>query len=415
MAYVIRRLIHGQVLDALNDTRVVVVLGARQVGKSTLTKEIAAHDRPATAVSFDDSVSRAAAAADPEGFLAGFPGPVLFDEIQRVPDLLLSIKDAVDRDTSPGRFLLTGSANILTAPRIEEALAGRAEFITLWPFAQAEIHSQPSNFVDQLLTGTPPWISNAPVGRQAFVDVVSQGGYAEARQRTGARRRRWYGNYVRSLVERDLRDIADAHKLEYVPRLLRLIASQAANLFSPTTMADKLGLDKETVSTYTKLLETIFVVKRLQAWTPGLGSREIQKEKIYIVDSGLLAYLLGANETRIAEDDQVTGKIFENFVAMEIVRQRECAAIETNQYHYRRRADQVDVVLETLSGELVGIETKASATVDRHDYQGLAKLRDARFDDFIAGIVIYAGSMTKPLGDRLWAVPLSGLWLSSAG
>lgn len=410
MAYLIRRAVHELVLQALRDTRVVVVVGARQVGKSTLTLEIVSHEHPATAVSLDDSSVRTAAAADPEGFLAGFPGAVLVDEIQRVPDLLLAIKETVDRDETPGRFLVTGSANILTAPRIQEALTGRAELITLWPFSQSEIHDSHQNFVDQLLSGRPPWVKSAPVGREAFVDIVARGGYAEARERSGARRRSWYANYVRSLVERDLRDIADAHKLEYVPRLLRLIAAQAANLFAPTTLANRLQLNNDTVKSYTKLLETIFVVQRVQAWTPNLGRREIHKEKIYVVDSGLMAYLLGADERRIADDDQITGKILENFVAMEIARLRESAETEANQYHYRDRTDEVDVILETLSGEIAGVEVKAAATVNPSDYRGLVKLRDRRGDSFITGVVLYAGSSTKPLGDRLWAVPLSGLW-----
>ena len=410
MAYVIRRHVHELLVEALEATRVVVLLGARQTGKSTLSHEIVDRDVPADAVSLDDRALRDAAAADPAGFLAGFPDRVLIDEIQRVPDLLFAIKDAVDRDPSPGRFLLTGSANILTAPKIQEALTGRAEYITLWPFSQAEICGSDGAFVDQLFEGRPPWVKNAPVGREAFVDLVARGGYPEARGRDGLRRRRWYASYIRSIVERDLRDIADAHKLEHVPRLLRLIASQAANLFTPTAMSNKLQLDNDTIKTYTLLLETVFIVKRVQAWTPNIGNREVHKEKLYIVDSGLLAYLLGADEQRIATDPQVTGKILENFVAMEIARLREHAKIEANQYHYRRERDEIDVVLETTSGSIAGIEVKAAATIQTADYRALAKLRDARGERFTAGIVMYTGSSTIPLTDRIWGVPLSGLW-----
>lgn len=410
MAYLIRRHVHDLLLDALGDTRVVVLLGARQTGKSTLSQEIVARDHPADAVSLDNRALQEAAAADPAGFLAGFPGPVLIDEIQRVPDLLFAIKDAVDRDPTPGRFLLTGSANILTAPRIQEALTGRAEYITLWPFSQAEINSSEGTFVDQLLDGRPPWVKNAPVGRDAFVSIVARGGYPEAREREGTRRRRWYASYIRSIVERDLRDVADAHKLEYVPRLLRLIAAQAANLFAPTTMSDKLQLDNDTIKSYTLLLETVFIVKRIQAWTPSIGNREVHKEKVYIADSGLLAHLLGADEQRIATDSQVTGRILENFVAMEIARLCEHAKIETNQYHYRRDRDEIDVILETTSGNIAGVEVKASATIDVADYRALGKLRDARGERFSAGVVLYTGSSTIPLADRIWGVPISGLW-----
>ncbi|MGH9204167.1 MAG: ATP-binding protein, partial [Vicinamibacterales bacterium] len=363
---------------------------------------MAAHDHPADAITLDDRALREAATADPTGFLAGFRGPVLIDEIQRVPDLLFAIKDAVDRNPTPGRFLLTGSANILTAPRIQEALTGRAEYIALWPFSQAEINASDGTFVDQLLDGRPPWVTNAPVGRDAFVHIVARGGYPEARGREGRRRRRWFASYIRSIVERDLRDVADAHKLDYVPRLLRLLAAQAANLFEPTTMSDKLQLDNDTVKSYTLLLETVYIVKRIQAWTPNIGNREVHKAKLYIADSGLLAYLLGADEQRIATDSQVTGKILENFVAMEIARLREHATVETNQYHYRRDRDEIDVVLETTSGNIAGVEVKAAATIDAADVRALAKLRDARDDRFVAGVVMYTGSSTIPLADRIW-------------
>lgn len=407
---VIDRIAHPSILTALADTRVVAVLGARQVGKSTLTRRIATADRPMAVVNLDDATLRDAAASDPAGFLAGYGRPVLIDEVQRAPDLLLAIKEIVDADTTPGQFLLTGSANILTAPKIQDALTGRAEYVTLWPFAQAEIASASTNFVDRLLDADPPRVEAAPVGRDAFVDVIARGGYPEARARSDARRRTWYRDYITSLVERDLRDISDARRLHVVPRLLRLLASQAANLFNSNSIAGKLNIRYETVADYTQLLETIYIVRRVQAWTPGLGSREIQHEKVYIVDSGLMAYLLGADRTRIAEDVQITGKIIENFVAMEIARLAETSRLQPRQYHYRRRDHEVDVVLETPDGRIAGAEVKAAATVRTSDYKGLAKLRGARGDEFIAGVVFYTGARTIALTDRIWAVPICSLW-----
>lgn len=407
---VIDRIAHPSILTALADTRVVAVLGARQVGKSTLTRRIATADRPMAVVNLDDATLRDAAASDPAGFLAGYGRPVLIDEVQRAPDLLLAIKEIVDADTTPGQFLLTGSANILTAPKIQDALTGRAEYITLWPFAQAEIASASTNFVDRLLDADPPRVEAAPVGRDAFVDVIARGGYPEARARSDARRRTWYRDYITSLVERDLRDISDARRLHVVPKLLRLLAAQAANLFNSNSIAGKLNIRYETVADYTQLLETIYIVRRVQAWTPGLGSREIQHEKVYIVDSGLMAYLLGADRTRIAEDVQITGKILENFVAMEIARLAETSRLQPRQYHYRRRDHEVDVVLETPDGRIASAEVKAAATVRTSDYKGLAKLRGARGDEFIAGVVFYTGARTIALTDRIWAVPICSLW-----
>jgi predicted AAA+ superfamily ATPase len=403
---------HAQplVLEALADTRVVFVAGARQVGKSTLARAVARSGHPAQELSLDDRGTRETALADPEGFVAGLSGPVFIDEIQRAPDLLLAIKVAVDRDLTPGRFLLTGSANVLTARRVKDALTGRMETIPLWPLAQSEIHGSTANFVDALLAREPPRVTGATVGRGAFVALVAAGGYPEARVREGRRRARWFASYLDTTLDRDLREISDARKLDEVPRLLRLLASQAANVLSYRAIAAKLELTHDTVREYVGLLQTVFLVRLLPAWRPGIGAREVHAPKAYLVDSGLLAHLLGADERRIAADDQVTGKVLENFVVTEVLKHADWALTDTTAYHYRRREDEVDLVLESRTGELVAVEVKAAATVSRRDVRALEKLRDGSGERFRAGAVLCACAQTVPLGDRLWAIPLSGLW-----
>lgn len=399
------------VVEALADTRVVFLVGARQVGKSTLAEGIAENERPATAISLDNRAPREAAANDPEGFVAGLQTPVLIDEVQRAgPDLLLAIKDDVDRDTTPGRFLLTGSANVLTNRKVSDALTGRLEIVTLWPLAQAEIEGSSANFVDSLFAATPPHIDGATVGREAFVERITSGGYPEALTRGDKRRDRWFANYVRTTLDRDLRDVSDAHKLSQMPRLLRLLASRAANLLNSAKLGSQLGLDHKTIRSYIELLETVFLVKTLPAWRPSIGSREGATAKTYLVDSGLLLHLLGAEKSRLAKDEQLTGKVLENFVTMELMRHLEWAATEANVYHYRRKQDEVDMVLESRSGDLACVEVKAAASVRERDWRSMAKIRDARSRRFRAGFLIYAGEQTVPIGDRLWAVPISGLW-----
>ena len=398
-------------LDALSDTRVVLLMGARQVGKSTLAQGVTQEGHPSQIVSLDEAPARELAVTDPEGFVAGLQRPVLIDEVQRGgPDLFLAIKNVVDQDKSPGQFFLTGSANVLRARRVWEALTGRIEIVNLWPLAQAEIERSSSNFVDALFAGEPPNVINAPKGRKALKDRFTAGGYPEARIRTPDRRNRWFDSYLRTTLERDLRDITQAHKLHQMPKLLRLVAAQAANIFVPSKLSQRLGLHRETVESHVDLLEAIFLVHRLRAWTPGIGQREIRHPKAYIVDSGLLLYLLGADETRLLEDDQVTGKVLENFIAMEIVRlsdwSREAPAI----YHYRRGKDEIDLVLENRAGDICAVEAKASATLKARDWRQLAKLRDARPESFRCGVLFYTGDKTASLGDRLFAVPLSGLW-----
>ena len=397
-------------VEALHDTRVVLIAGARQAGKSKLAAEVATHDHPARFLSLDDKATRDAAIADPTGFVAGLAGPVVIDEVQRAPDLLLAIKRAVDNDPSPGRFLLTGSASILSAPRIVESLAGRVEIVDLWPLAQSEIERTDANIVDALFSGRPPLVTGATVGRVAFVERAVRGGYPEALRRDGRRRQRWFDDYVRGIVERDLRDLSGAYKLEHVPRLLRLLAAQSAGIFRAERIGRAVGLDTKTVQAYTRLLETVFLVTRVPAWRPSLGSREIQSPKVFVTDSGLLAHLLGADNTRAAEDDQLTGRLFESFVAMEVARHLPWAATSARLHHYRDRDEEVDVVLESRSGAVACIECKASATVGRSDHRAMGRLRDALGERFVAGFVVYTGADTIPLGDRIWAVPVSALW-----
>lgn len=397
--------------EALGDTRVVLLQGARQVGKSTLARVIATDHGLAETIDFDQRAVRDAAQRDPAGFVAGLQRPVLIDEVQRGgPELMLAIKSLVDRDLSPGQFLLTGSINLLRSPRTLDALTGRVDVVTLWPLAQAEIEGIPMSFVDALFEAEPPRISEAPVGREALRGRISEGGYPEARLRSSRSRSRWFDSYLRTTLERDLESVADAYRLHEAPRLLRLLATQTANLFVPASLGGKLGLDHRTVERYVGLLEATFLVKRIPAWRPGLGQREIQHPKAYVVDSGLLLHLLGAGQDRLLRDDQVTGIALESFVAMEVARQAECASDEVRIYHYRRGREEIDLVLENRAGEIAAIEVKARATLDARDWRTMEKLREAYGRRFRGGFVIHTGEATVPLGDRLFAVPLSGLW-----
>lgn len=397
--------------EALSDTRVVLLMGARQVGKSTLAEKVVRDEHPAQIVSLDDAPARELAASDPEGFIADLRRPVLIDEVQRGgPDLFLAIKSVVDRDKSPGQFLLTGSANVLRARRVWEALTGRIEIINLWPLAQAEIEESSSNFIDALFAGEPPHVTGAPKGRAALRNRLAAGGYPEARSRAPERRTRWYESYLRATLERDLEDITQAYKLGQMPKLLRLVAAQAANPFVPSKLSRRLGLHRETIESHVDLLEAIFLVHRLRAWTPGIGQREIRHPKAYVVDTGLLLHLLGANENRLLNDDQITGKALENFIAMELVRLVEWSRWRPAIYHYRRGEQEVDLILENRAGEICAIEAKAKVTLRAKDWQQLAWLRDAQSDSFRCGVLLYTGEETVSLGDRLFAVPLSGLW-----
>ncbi len=407
----IERYARPLVVEALKDTRVVMVMGARQVGKSTLCEAIAADDHPSVSVSLDDQAARQAALSDPRGFLAGFASPVFIDEVQRAPDLLLAIKQAVDRNNEPGQFLLTGSANILGSRKVQEALTGRIELVQLQSFAQAELEGAAGNLVDALFAASPPQVAEAPIGRRAFAGRVAAGGYPEALRREGRRRDRWFESYLVTTLERDLRAIADLHKAHELPRLLSVLASRSSNLLRYANVANELELDEKTVKSYVKALEAIFLVRVVPAWRPSFLQRVLHAPKVYIADSGLLAHLLGADEERIGADERVTGLALETFVAGEVMRHASWSITDPRVYHFRdRRGAEVDLVLEDRSGRVVAIEVKAKVSLNEDDNKGLRKLREAAGDRFIAGVVIHAGDQTLPLGNRLWALPVSALW-----
>jgi uncharacterized protein len=405
------RSIRPLVVEGIDDSRIVFVGGARQVGKTTLVTEIARDERPMAAFTLDDRATRDAAVADPAGFVADLSGPAFIDEIHRAPDLLLELKKAVDADTAPGRFVITGSANVLTSKRIQDALPGRIDRVDMWPLAQSEIRAGKLNVVDELFAGRAPQVTGAPVGRAAFSSVVGEGGYPEARARpAGRRRERWFANYVSGTLARDLVELADVRRIDDAERLLRLLASQSASLLSYRRVGARLDMHHDTVKAYVALLEQMFLVRRLSAWRPGIGAREASTPKLYVCDSGLLAHLLGADTARIESDDQVTGKLCETFVAGELLRHASWSEQQPRMFHYQRDREDVDLVLENNRGEVVAVEVKAAATLRSGDWKWLKKLATARGESFRAGIVVYAGEQTVPLGGRLWAVPYSGLW-----
>ena len=241
-----------------------------------------------------------------------------------------------------------------------------------------------------------------------------RGGYPEALRRPPKRRSRWFESYLDTTLTRDLADLEALRRAEEMPRLLSLLATQAANIVNWTSLGGRLGLDRKTVHAYASLLETVYLVRTLPGWRPGLGNREVQAPKVYLGDSGLLAALLGADERRVASDGQISGKVYENFIAMEVVRHLPWAETAARPYHYRdsarRRGGEIDLLFEDRAGRLVAIEAKARASVEATDFAALARLRDSRDADFQCGVVVYSGEETLPFGDRLWAMPVSGLW-----
>lgn len=407
----IARSLEPRVLEALEDTRVVVVLGARQVGKSTLVQQIARDQFGARLLSLDDLGTRDAAAADPTGFIADHNTPLVIDEIQRVPDLLSAIKTRVDRDLRPGQYLLTGSANILTAPRIADALTGRTEYLRLGPFTQSELHSAGNSFVSGLLEGRWPRALGQGVGRSAYAEIVAAGGYPDARERSDVRRARFFSSYLDTVIERDLSSLAQVHDQANVRQLMLALAAMSSSLLNIDGLARDLGRPASTVRAHAALLETLFLVLRLPAWSTNLLSRTIKTPKVFIADSGLLCYLNGAGPERLVDDGNLAGPAFETFVTTELLRQAQWQLDVPRAFHFRDRdGREVDLVFERRNGTVAGVEIKAAASVTASDFRGLRHLRDKLGDRFKLGVLLYTGEQPLSFGDRLAAVPISGLW-----
>jgi predicted AAA+ superfamily ATPase len=412
ISVMIKRHITSSLLAALSDSPVVLLHGARQTGKSTLVQHIAATDHPARYLTFDDATVLSAATADPAGFLAGTEGPVALDEVQRAPELFRAIKADVDRHRRPGRFLLTGSANVLMLPKLSESLAGRMEVLPLWPLSQGEIAGHREGFVDLLFNGGLSKFRPGTKEETDLVERILRGGYPEAHSRKEWNRRRaWFNPYVSTILQRDVRDLANVEGLSAMPRLLTLLASRAGALLNHAEVSRSLGIPQSTLKRYMALLEATFLIQLLPAWSGNLGKRLVKSPKLYLNDTGLLAGTLGQGDEKAFRDSQLLGPLLENFVVAELRKQISWSMTEPSLFHFRTLTGQeVDVVLESPSSDLVGIEVKASATVDARDFRGLHALAEQVGKRFRRGVVLYSGRETVPFGKDMHAVPLDALW-----
>ncbi|WP_295698904.1 ATP-binding protein [Lapillicoccus sp.] len=408
------RSVRPRLLDALGDTRIVVVQGARQVGKTTLVRSVLA-DRAGRFVTLDDDLTRGAAQADPPGFLRQMPdGLLAIDEVQRAPELVLALKMAVDDDSRPGRFLLTGSANLLRLPAMQDSLAGRAENIDLFGFSQGEIVDVREDFVDRLFAGEIYPEHRSDLSRADYLDRACAGGYPEALLRQpGQRRAAWYDNYVERITQRDAPDVSGLQRLSELPLLLRLLAARNATELVITNVSQEIGIPVRTLGPYLDLLETLFLVQRIPSWSTNLTKRVVTRPKVVLTDTGLTARLLNvsAEGGGVGANPELGGRLLEGFVAGELRRQVGWARENPRLSHFRdHNGAEVDFILETGDGRVAGIEVKARSTVTGRDARWLNLLRDRLGARFVAGVILHTGTSTAPFGDRIIATPIDALW-----
>jgi predicted AAA+ superfamily ATPase len=410
----IRRHLTEQLLQALADTPAILINGARQTGKSTLAQMPELEKGGRQYLTFDDPGVLAAAKQDPNGFIDGLTSPVTLDEVQHVPELFPAIKMAIDRNRLPGRFLLTGSANVLLLPKLSESLAGRMELLTLWPFSQGEINGVKEGFVDTLFSKQPAWAleKSKSLQRDELFEKVLAGGYPLAIARhTGARRKAWFQSYLTTILQRDVRDLTNLADVTAVPRLLSVVASRAGGLLNFADLSRTLALPQTTLKRYFALLEATFLVQLLRPWSNNLGQRLIQTPKVYLNDTGLLSHLLGLTVERLKTDGTPGSAVLENFVLMELRKQSAWSGTQPEFYFWRTASGQeVDIVLEDRAGRLVGIEIKAGATLGGSDVKGLQAMASAAGNRWVRGVVLYTGREVIPFAANLHGLPMAHLW-----
>jgi uncharacterized protein len=404
-------------LTALQDNPVVLLHGSRQSGKSTLVQALAAQGHPARYLTLDDAAVASAAAQDPGAFLAGLTGPVIIDEVQLAPGLFRAIKLEVDRQRTAGRFLLTGSADVLLVPKLAESLAGRMEILTLWPFSQGELRGVREGFIDALFTaGALPAIGSLAITRQELAEQMVAGGYPEITRRTNAARREaWFGSYITTILQRDVREMTHIEGLTQMPRLLALLAAQAGGLVNVAGLSRDIGMAQPTLNRYLTLLQATHLYQPLAAWTSSTRRRLIRREKVYLNDTGLHAYLRGLDAPRVAAVSPEIGGLLEAFVGQELRKQMGWSRVKPALYFYRTaEGREVDFVLEDRGGRIVGVEVKAATQLHGEDLRGLADLADAVGPRFVRGVVLYLGREAVAFGANVHAVPVDALWRVAA-
>ncbi len=407
----IPRHLTSRVLAALKDTPVILLVGPRQSGKTTLARSLPRRVFPARYLSMDDPGVLAAARADPVAFLTDLQGPAILDEVQQAPELAPALRLLVDQARKPGMFLLTGSADVLCAPRFAETLVGRMEIFHLWPFSQGEIEGSKEEFVDRIFSRTLEIEGPFREEKEGILSRAWKGGFPEPLKRPPSRREAWFQSYIANLLHREIRELSRIEGLTEIPRLLEILAARATGILNFSEISRTAGIPQTTLKRYMALLEHTFLVRRILPWTRNPSKRLVKSPKIFFTDTGLLSHLSGWTLSRLKAHPDDAGPLLENFVAMEILKQIGWSRRRPSLFHFRlATGKEVDLVLEDSRKRVVGIEVKARTTVDASAFQGLKALEETAGTSFHRGLVLYAGKERLAFAKNLHALPISALW-----
>lgn len=405
-----------KLLTALNSSPIVFISGARQAGKSTLVQTLSASHFPADYVTFDSPTAMAAAVSNPDFFLSR-DRPLIIDEVQLVPDIFRALKKRIDdlrlkdKANSNGRYLLTGSANIMALPKLADALVGRMALLRLYPLSALELHQQNGTFLTNLFSNRFPY-QTLNTSMEATLTTIHDATFPELPGKTDAERELWFDSYISTLLQRDVRQIAEVEKITLLPSLLRLMAARAGNLVNDSEIARSVGLNAITGKRYRTLLEFMYLTTDIPPWFRNIEKRLVKAPKTYLLDTNLLCHTLGYRLQDLPlHNPTLFGHVLENFVASELIKQLSFSNTRANLFHFRTSdGKEVDFVLEQPNGQLAGVEVKAAGQVQSSDIKGLQELQQQVGADFLCGVVLYQGTETVPFAEKLWAVPLPALW-----
>ncbi len=404
------RYLKQKLLDALRVSPIILLLGGRQTGKTTLMKEIASQAGLGY-ITFDDLIQLGAAQQDPIGFIENLPKPTIIDEVQRVPEIALPIKVTVDNERKAGTFALTGSANPLVAPKLNDSLAGRMFILHMWPLSQAEIRKRDNTFIDMIFA--PEWKPSSYPGckKEELIQLCLRGGYPNIQNLADSDRLTWFNSHLMTLLERDIQDLSQITRLHQLPRLLQLLALRVTKPLNVSDLGRDVSLAYATLTHYLSLLEALFLVFRIPSWHVNHTKRMTKMPKLLFGDSGLLLYILGANADQLHQNDSLFGNVLENFALLEIQKLLSFRPPEISLYYYHETGKvEVDAVLENQKGQVVGIEIKSTSTPRPDDFKGLKMVAEESGNKFLRGILLYPGDQVVAFGKNLFAVPLSALW-----
>ena len=408
-----QRYIAAPIREALKDTPVILINGARQTGKSTLCRQLVGDGIfDGQIVTMDDPTTLAAALADPLGFLQNLSRHAIIDEVQRAPQLFLSIKKVVDENRKDRRLILTGSADVMTFPQVADSLAGRIEIHQLWPLSQSEILGKKSNFLNTLVTPDGRFHAHKNNWR-GMVEAIRAGGYPEALQRESeGRKEKWFESYIDAVLQKDISNLANIEGLTQIPNVLHLIGTRIGSTINLSDIARLSGVKNTTLQRYMALLEHVFLILRIPAWTPNIEGRFVKSPKIFLNDTGLLSHLRGEGVENLMGNRTTAGAFLENFIVMEIVKQLSWSDLFLKPYHFSVHSGaEVDLILEDRKKQLYGIEIKSTASVSQNDFKGLKRLAEIAGKKFQRGIVLYGGDqVVGGFGENLQAVPIPALW-----